>query len=191
MNEEKKSNNEKLSKVMPWVDQWFKELEKIPGLNKAETQIFKQIKNNWDSRDRIELLTSLENEYGDTVKTVIQKLLKFCMVKDWKEIADEKKDNSIESLINTLWTPLPDQGFEYTLEKKDGGFQILCTKCPFDKLKKEVNNREWIFELICMGDYYIVEGFNPAIEFKRDKTLVEGHEYCNHFYKMKQTTNTK
>ncbi|MFC1661816.1 L-2-amino-thiazoline-4-carboxylic acid hydrolase [Gemmatimonadota bacterium] len=34
----------------------------------------------------------------------------------------------------------------------------------------------------CFGDYAFAEAFNPAIKLTRDKTIMEGHEYCNHRY---------
>jgi hypothetical protein len=38
------------------------------------------------------------------------------------------------------------------------------------------------YAAVCWGDYAFAESFNPAIRLTRDKTLMEGHPYCNHRY---------
>ncbi len=35
---------------------------------------------------------------------------------------------------------------------------------------------------ICQGDESAIRAFNPNIVFKRTKTLMEGHDCCNHVY---------
>ncbi len=35
---------------------------------------------------------------------------------------------------------------------------------------------------VCFGDYAWAEGFNPKIKLVRDKTLMQGHDICNHRY---------
>ncbi|MFW9789019.1 MAG: L-2-amino-thiazoline-4-carboxylic acid hydrolase, partial [Candidatus Thorarchaeota archaeon] len=37
----------------------------------------------------------------------------------------------------------------------------------------------------CNEDEHIVAGFNPSIKFSRTKTLMEGHDCCDHCYVMK------
>jgi len=39
--------------------------------------------------------------------------------------------------------------------------------------------------MFCQNDFYIAEGFNSKIGLKRTKTLMEGHDCCDHFYYMK------
>jgi hypothetical protein len=38
------------------------------------------------------------------------------------------------------------------------------------------------FAAICYGDYNMATGFNPKVRMVRDKTLMQGHAYCNHRY---------
>jgi hypothetical protein len=38
------------------------------------------------------------------------------------------------------------------------------------------------YAMVCWGDYAWAEGFNPKIKLVRDKTLMEGHDRCNHRY---------
>ncbi len=35
---------------------------------------------------------------------------------------------------------------------------------------------------VCHGDYAMASAFNPRIKMERDKTLMQGHAFCNHRY---------
>lgn len=168
---------------MPWIDDWIEETESIKDFTKEEFEIFSLIKDKWNREDRISLLDSLEDSYGDSVRSALNKFLPEKTVLDWIEIGKSKNDNSLQSFIDTLWTPMKENGFDYTLTEVDRTYKFECTKCPMADLAKEIEGEKWIFELACMSDYYMVEGFNPNIMFKRDKTLITGDSCCNHFYK--------
>ena len=60
------------------------------------------------------------------------------------------------------------------------------TKCPLADLAKEVNAEDWGYILYCCDDPNIVEGFNPEMDLKRTKTLMQGDDCCDHFYCMKK-----
>lgn len=38
------------------------------------------------------------------------------------------------------------------------------------------------YAAVCWGDYIWAQGFNPKIKLIRDKTLMQGHLFCNHRY---------
>lgn len=184
MDNKKLSNNEKLSRMMPWVDIWILETETVSTFNQLENDIFREIKTDWNRVDRISMLDKLYDKHGEIVVEVLKKLVKRVNNRDWRSTADELGDNSLKSFMKTLWGNMVDSGFDFTIDEKHNTYQIECTKCPLADLAKEIKGEKWIFQLACMSDYYMVEGFNPDIVFKRTKTLVEGHECCNHFYTM-------
>lgn len=184
MQVEEFKSNKKMSKLLPWIDEWIDDTETLSVFTKSESDIYSIIRSNWNLKDRIILLDSLFEQYGNEVKSVINKLLREKTVEDWKSIAADKKDNSIESFINTLWPTTNHDGFKYSVEKKDNTYKLNCTECPMAELATEIGGEIWIFELACMSDYYMVEGFNSEIEFKRGKTLVTGDKCCDHFYRI-------
>jgi predicted ArsR family transcriptional regulator len=104
---------------------------------------------------------------------------------EWKAKAEENGNNSIEDFIKLFWEPLRERSVEYEVEKTPSGFQIKCTRCTFYELAKYNEVTDEGFYLACATDPYIVEGFNPNIGFKRTKTLMQGHDCCNHFYYLK------
>ena len=38
------------------------------------------------------------------------------------------------------------------------------------------------YATVCFADFALPEGFNPKIKLVRDKTLMQGHDCCNHRY---------
>jgi len=102
------------------------------------------------------------------------------------EIAQREKSCTIDDLIRILWEPLKARGFEFSIEQKGKGIQFRCTKCAHHDLAREINGTDWMFYLKCASDPYIVEGFNPKIVFHRTKTLMQGHDCCDHYYEFQE-----
>jgi predicted ArsR family transcriptional regulator len=148
-----------------------------------------QIRTEYESRllgDKAVLANLLIEKLGpDSKEMIIQALHKG--TRKWTEgIAREDiragRKNDIQGIIRFLWEPLPEQGFEYTYEKTADGVLFHVTKCPIADLAKKMNLCEWGYVFSCCSDYYIVEGYNKNIGFKRTKTIMQGDDYCDHFY---------
>ena len=132
----------------------------------------------------IDLAKALEKEMGK------EKLIEFLKEKTKKEMfeygefqAKDSKDNSLNSYVEQF------RGENYkdllTMEiVTDNGsaFELKVTECIWAStfLKKQAG--EIGFAAVCYGDYWWPKGFNSDIQFERDKTLMEGHDYCNHKY---------
>jgi predicted ArsR family transcriptional regulator len=130
-------------------------------------------------------LKIMKEHFGEEVYQVLVKAIGEGIRSQWSKKAEEDRDNSIEALIKLLWEPLREHGFEYTQEEAEIGFQMNCTKCPHYELAKRHGITEQMFYMVCEGDHFIAEGFNPNIGFKRTKTLMQGDDCCDHFYYYK------
>ncbi len=133
----------------------------------------------------ISILKGLEARLGDAVPAAFEDMMGAAIRQGWAARAAQRGSNTIEDLIALLWEPLRAEGFEFTAEQRDGGWQMHCTRCPWAEAAKALNAPEWVYRMYCASDPYIVEGFNPQIEFRRTKTLVEGDDCCDHFYTYK------
>lgn len=106
------------------------------------------------------------------------------MERIWKDLG-RQQGNSIEKLVELLWLGMGGD-FEYRVEKLgEDDYQLRCTKCPFVALARDNGMAEVGFQKFCMSDYGIVKGFNERILFTRTKTLMEGHDCCDHRYRLK------
>ena len=68
------------------------------------------------------------------------------------------------------------------LEDSEKAFEINVTECILVQPMLELDAGRIGNALLCDGDYGHVRGFNPRIQLIRDKTLMLGHDCCNHRY---------
>lgn len=136
------------------------------------------------------LLNGIKARLGDPVVDAVNATVAEGVTAEWQGIAARESGNTIEDLIRLLWEPLRTQGFEFTYEQTDEGFQMHCTACPHAALAQELDAADWMFALTCACDEHIVAGFNPAMGFRRTKTLIEGDDCCDHFYYYKDVDET-
>ena len=136
-------------------------------------------------KDRVDDLNGLKQALGDQVVDIVLAERAKKMKKTWQDIAHDHGKNDIDGLKETLWTWVEEAGFEFTVLETDEGTQFHVTKCPLAEMARKVQATDWGYICYCADDPHIVAGFNPAIGFRRTKTLMEGHDCCDHFYYMK------
>jgi hypothetical protein len=68
------------------------------------------------------------------------------------------------------------------VENTDTVYEWRITECINTEPYIRANQRDLGYAAACFGDYAFAESFNPAIKLTRDKTIMEGHTYCNHRY---------
>ena len=132
----------------------------------------------------IQLAKALEKEMGQ------EKLLDFLKKKTQAQLfnvgqqqAKRSPDNSFQTYITTFKDP----GYDKTLTKQvvedtDKAFELKVTECIWASVFLQAKAGEIGYAAVCYGDYAWAEGFNPKIKLIRDKTLMQGHDYCNHRY---------
>jgi hypothetical protein len=68
------------------------------------------------------------------------------------------------------------------IQDTDKIFEIKVTDCLAAESFLPYKAGDIGYAAVCWGDYIWAEGFNPKIKLIRDKTLMQGHAYCNHKY---------
>lgn len=68
------------------------------------------------------------------------------------------------------------------VESTDTVHEIKVTECLWAKTWLDQGAGEQGFAAVCYADYAFAGAFNPNIELVRDKTLMQGHDCCNHRY---------
>lgn len=129
-----------------------------------------------------DIVQELHLEFGEDVYTVIERAKTKNLQREWRQIASTIEDNSIEIFVKTLWEPLREKGFQYTVLHKDEGIEINCTQCPIASIAKTIGAEKLFFHHACQQDSHIAKAFNPAITLQRTKTIMQGDNCCNHFY---------
>jgi predicted ArsR family transcriptional regulator len=139
---------------------------------------------------RAGLSAAMVDRFGEEAEEVIKTFLKQG-AREWAANAAEadrkaNKQNDIQGLMDFLWEPLRQEGFEFAYEQNERSYQLKVTRCPVAEIAKAFHLEKWGFIFHCLGDEPICEGYNPEIAFIRTKTLMEGDEYCNHHYSYRK-----
>jgi predicted ArsR family transcriptional regulator len=129
-------------------------------------------------------LEALERALGADVPRIVLETRAKETERNWREIAKHFGDNGIDGIINTLWTWVKEEGFEFTAERDGNTAQMKVTRCPIAEMAKELGMEKWGYRCYCCDDPSIVRGFNPRMRFARTKTLMEGADACDHCYEL-------
>ncbi len=101
-------------------------------------------------------------------------------------IANRKtEDRSLQSFVGYL--KKPDHFWQNVLtaeivEDTPSTFEIKVTECLWARTFKEVNAADIGYACICHPDFATAKAFNPKLRMERTKTLMQGHDCCNHRY---------
>ncbi len=135
------------------------------------------------------LLNEWEREFGAEYNQIAEELVAEHTRAAFSKFSSEKGLSSLNDLIRILWEQWTDG--EFTIERTETTVQIYCTKCPIADTYRSIHQEQYGLIFHCNEDPFIVEGYNPKIKFKRTKTLMNGDEYCDHFYSLDLTKKDK
>ena len=99
-----------------------------------------------------------------------------------KQQASRMPDNSFGTYVGQFRS-----GFDNTLtmeivEDTETAFELKVTECIWADTFLRAKAGDIGYAWVCWGDYAWAEAFNPKIKLVRDKTLMQGHDRCNHRY---------
>ncbi len=80
--------------------------------------------------------------------------------------------------IGAIWTP-------EVVQNTDTVYELRVSECLWATTFRQANAGEEGYAAVCNGDYAFAKALNPRLELTRDKTLMQGHECCNHRYTWK------
>jgi hypothetical protein len=93
--------------------------------------------------------------------------------------------NDLPHLKQAIETWKAGGALELDVLRDDGEhFQFNVTRCRYAEMYRRLGLADLGPILSCGRDGAMIEGFNPAIEFRRTHTLMEGAPYCDFRYRM-------
>ena len=131
------------------------------------------------------LLERYESEFGPEAEQRVLEIIAEDTKKAWAEISKKREDIGIQGILDTLWKSFNRVGGEFTVERTENSAQIHCTRCPVADTYHKIGKPEYGLIFHCSTDPHIVSGFNPEMEFKITKRLIDGDDCCNHYYRLK------
>ena len=133
--------------------------------------------------EAMSLIKSLEKEKGrEWTIDFLKRQSAERMLVYAKAQAGNSPDNTFNTFVEQFRS-----GYENTLTKEvvedmQKSFELKITECIWASTFLEAKMGEYGYALVCWADYAWAEGFNPDIKLIRDKTLMQGHDCCNHRY---------
>ncbi len=136
------------------------------------------------NREYIELVKSLEGVVGkEKLLEHIKELTAARLFEMSKRFIERLPGNKLTDLSDVFKSPM----FANTLtmdfvEETETVFELKVTECISASVFLAADAGDIGYATACWGDYAMAEGFNSKIKMVRDKTLMQGHTYCNHRY---------
>lgn len=133
----------------------------------------------------IQIVKAFAKEFGkDKVIDFLKKRDRENMLKYGQNQAKKSPDNSFQAYVSMFRNnPYYDKTLTMEIvEDTETAFEIKVTECIWATTFRQADAGEFGYAAICFGDYAWAEGFNPKIKMVRDKTLMQGKEFCNHRY---------
>ena len=84
-----------------------------------------------------------------------------------------------------LWSQDGALEFE-VLETSKTKLSMDITTCRYAEMYKRLGMEEFGYLLSCNRDFATVEGFNPNIKLTRTQTIMEGADFCDFRFEMKE-----
>jgi hypothetical protein len=135
-------------------------------------------------RGTIQLVKALEKEMGkDKLIEFLKKFTHERMLNVGQNHAKRSPDNSFRTYTNTFRPPRYKNTLTHEIvEDTEKAFELKVTECIWAETFHAADAGDIGYASVCYGDYAWAKGFNPKIKMIRDKTLMQGHDRCNHRY---------
>ena len=72
------------------------------------------------------------------------------------------------------------------VEDNDTVFEMKITECLTEEVFREADALDLGYACVCHADFGLTEGMDINIKLERSKTLMQGHDCCNHRYVLKK-----
>ena len=131
----------------------------------------------------IDFAKALEQEWGKE-KTIafIKRQTEKKLFNKGERQAKISKTTSLESYVKQFRGGYKNSLIKEVVKDTKTIFELKVTDCIWASTFLKFKAGDIGFARICYGDYAWATGFNPKIKLIRDKTLMQGHNCCNHQY---------
>ncbi len=137
------------------------------------------------NRSAIELIKTLQEELDEAE---LIRLLNLNSAKWGKQVGERQRAQSPDTSFQTFVQVFRPPNFANSLtheivEDTEKVFRLRVTEClTAETLRNAGLGGEIGHAAVCNMDYYWPPAFNPNFKMERTKTLMQGHDHCNHCY---------
>ncbi len=137
------------------------------------------------NRSYFDVIRTLRQELGEPEAIRLLNLNSDKMGRErGKMQAERSPDTSFESFVSVFRQMASGESLTATVvEDSEDAFEMSVTECLWEAVFRDADLAGDIgHAAVCNMDYSWPPAFNPAFKMKRTKTLMQGHDCCNHRY---------
>ncbi len=144
------------------------------------------VRREIEARILAPFVAELEAAFGaDAVREVLARTIRRVAREQGREMARRLGGRSLAHLAQVLDLWRAGDALEVTdLRLEAGVFAFRVTRCAYADMYRALGLAHLGAVLSCQRDAAFVEGFNPAIRFQRQHTLMEGAAFCDFCYRV-------
>jgi hypothetical protein len=160
-----------------------KALHKFDEEFEHKTTMLQQVTRG--NRAYIEFIKTLQSELEEEE---LIRLLKIHSASVGRQVGERQAKNSPDTSFQTFVAAFRPPNFDKSLtleitEDTEKVFELRVTECVWAKVYRDAGLGGAIgHAAVCNMDYYWPPAFNKDFKMERTKTLMQGHDCCNHRY---------
>ena len=119
---------------------------------------------------------------------ITKKVISEDAIQSGKKLAQEFSGNTIAELskiVKEVWAKDDAMKIEI-IRENDNELFFDVTYCGYAEMYEKMGIKELGFILSCSRDFPFVVGFNPEIELRRTRTIMEGAKCCDFRYEKRR-----
>jgi predicted ArsR family transcriptional regulator len=138
-------------------------------MNRGLAQFIRTLRNELGEPELVRLLNLMSEDIGKQVGA---------------RQAQNSPDTSVQSFVQVFRPPnFADSLTHEVVEDTEKVFALEVTECISAEVMQSAGlGGEVGHAAVCNMDYYWPPAFNPSFKMERTKTLMQGHDICNHRY---------
>ena len=133
------------------------------------------------------LMEAFEAELGrEKSRAILSRVIKAQAREKGRQMAKEAPDTTLTGFAALSEPWHRDGALEMEmLEENADRYHLNVTRCRYAEMYREMGLADLGFILSCDRDATRIEGFNPELQLKRTKTILEGGDCCDFRYSRK------
>lgn len=148
---------------------------------------FEQVFNN-AYRSDAKIMKILAEKIGkEKLITMLQEASSRVAAEDTKQMVKNLPKNDLAGFASVM--KKPDYFWKHALtfdivEDTEKAFEVKITECIWARTFRQFEAPDIGYAMICHADFAMARAYNPKMKLIRTKTLMQGHDFCNHRWEM-------
>ncbi len=137
----------------------------------------------------VPIIRAMQAEFGEeAVNRVVGDTIKEIAKAQGEAERERAHIDSVEALGDRMTHGVLREGslIVDVVEQTDTRFGFNVTRCKFKEMYEEMGAGDLGFLLSCNRDFAMFEGLAPGLDFERTQTRMQGAEFCDFRYRVKE-----